>query len=123
MRSAADMLEGGWPDPAEVLQRIESTRNCWASSWMSARLCTVMAILRARLRSVPTVPRDKSSADSGSPREPKGAARGSRKGSPRADGAGRGSLGAARPLDAPGLLLDAGHYPWVRHLVGEAEPG
>src|SRR5580704_19025958 len=96
MRSAADMLEVGWPDPAEVLQRIESTRNCWASSWMSARLCTVMAILRARLRSVPTVPRDKSAADRGRPRRPKWAARGSREGT-------RGSLGADRePKGLPG---------------------
>ena len=26
------MLEVGWPDPAAVLDRIESTRSCWASS-------------------------------------------------------------------------------------------
>src|ERR1700683_4915902 len=116
MRSAPDMLEVGWPDPAEVLQRIESTRSCWASSWMSARLCTVMAILRARLRSVPTVPRDKSPADRGSPRVPGGAPR--EPGGPALE-----SLGVARPLDAAGLLLDAGHHPGVRHRGGEAEPG
>ena len=31
IRSAADMLDVGWPEPAEVLHRIESTRSCWAS--------------------------------------------------------------------------------------------
>ena len=31
------MLELGWPDPAAVLQRMASTRSCWASSWMAAR--------------------------------------------------------------------------------------
>ncbi len=29
------MLDVGWPEPAEVLHLIESTRNCWASSAMS----------------------------------------------------------------------------------------
>src|SRR6516225_844479 len=44
MRSAADMLDVGWPDPAAVLHRTESTRSCWASSRMSAKVCTVMAV-------------------------------------------------------------------------------
>src|SRR6516225_3975716 len=38
------MLDVGWPDPAAVLHRTESTRNCWASSWMSSKVCTVMAV-------------------------------------------------------------------------------
>jgi len=37
IRSAADMLDVGWPDPAAVLARTESTRSCWASSKTSAR--------------------------------------------------------------------------------------
>ena len=28
IRSAADMLDVGWPEPAEVLHRIESTHSC-----------------------------------------------------------------------------------------------
>ena len=31
IRSAADIDEVGWPEPAAVLQRIESTRSCWPS--------------------------------------------------------------------------------------------
>jgi len=38
------MLDVGWPDPAAVLHRIESTRNCWASSPMSSSVSTVMAV-------------------------------------------------------------------------------
>src|SRR5438105_3927242 len=30
MRSAADIEDVGWPDPAALLHRIESTRSCWA---------------------------------------------------------------------------------------------
>jgi len=26
------MLDVGWPDPADVLDRTESTRSCWPSS-------------------------------------------------------------------------------------------
>ena len=37
------MLDVGWPDPAAVLDRIESTRSCWASSWTSSNVCTVIA--------------------------------------------------------------------------------
>lgn len=37
MRSAADRLEVGWPEPAAVLARTESTRSCWASSKTWAR--------------------------------------------------------------------------------------
>jgi hypothetical protein len=32
IRSAADMEEVGWPDPARVVARMLSTRSCWASS-------------------------------------------------------------------------------------------
>src|SRR5271170_1041527 len=35
------MLEVGWPDPADVLDRMESTRSCWPSSAASARLASV----------------------------------------------------------------------------------
>jgi hypothetical protein len=35
------MLEVGWPDPAEVLDRIESTRSCCASSATVARSASV----------------------------------------------------------------------------------
>jgi hypothetical protein len=38
------MLEVGWPDPAAVLHRIESTRSCWASSRISSKVCTVIAV-------------------------------------------------------------------------------
>src|SRR4051812_41165176 len=37
MRSDADMLDVGWPEPAEVLARMASTRSCWASSWMALK--------------------------------------------------------------------------------------
>ena len=36
------MLEVGWPDPAEVLDRMESTRSCWASSAARARSTSVI---------------------------------------------------------------------------------
>jgi hypothetical protein len=36
MRSAADSDDVGWPDPAAVLQRMASTRNCRASRRMSS---------------------------------------------------------------------------------------
>ena len=36
------MLEVGCPDPAEVLDRTESTRSCWPSSAASARSASVM---------------------------------------------------------------------------------
>src|SRR5262249_42761785 len=32
MMSAADIEDVGWPEPAAVLQRTESTRSCWPSS-------------------------------------------------------------------------------------------
>ena len=35
IRSAADMDEVGWPDPAAVVQRMLSTRNCCPSSCRS----------------------------------------------------------------------------------------
>ena len=35
MRSAADMQEVGWPDPASVVQRMLSTRNWAANSCQS----------------------------------------------------------------------------------------
>src|SRR5580658_9516247 len=35
------MLEVGCPDPADVLDRMESTRSCWPSSAASARLASV----------------------------------------------------------------------------------
>src|SRR5580658_8420722 len=35
------MLEVGWPDPADVLDRMESTRSCWASSAARARSASV----------------------------------------------------------------------------------
>src|SRR4051794_25661937 len=37
MRSAADMLELGWPDPAAVLHRMASIRSCWARAWMEVK--------------------------------------------------------------------------------------
>src|SRR5215470_3455788 len=37
-RSAADMLEVGCPEPADVLARIESTLSCWPSSRSSSRV-------------------------------------------------------------------------------------
>src|SRR5215469_6331844 len=37
-RSAADMLEVGWPEPADVLARIESTLSCWPSSRSSSNV-------------------------------------------------------------------------------------
>jgi hypothetical protein len=45
MRSAADMEEVGCPDPAAVLLRILSTRNCVASSvhcWTCGSVCVVV---------------------------------------------------------------------------------
>src|SRR6266581_9080635 len=38
------MLEVGWPDPAEVLDRMESTRSCWPSSAASVRSTSVMGV-------------------------------------------------------------------------------
>jgi hypothetical protein len=35
------MLEVGCPDPAEVLDRMESTRSCWPSSAAVARSMSV----------------------------------------------------------------------------------
>src|ERR1700733_12446698 len=35
------MLDVGWPDPADVLDRTESTRSCWASSAASLRSTSV----------------------------------------------------------------------------------
>ena len=43
MRSAADIDDVGWPDPAAVLQRIESTRSCWPSWRANSR--SVVAIV------------------------------------------------------------------------------
>src|SRR5712692_4459029 len=40
MRSAADIEDVGWPEPAAVLQRMLSTRICWASS---CHCCTLGA--------------------------------------------------------------------------------
>src|SRR5690242_11173525 len=41
-KSAADMLDVGWPEPALVLARIESTRSCCPSSRiMSSPGCVV----------------------------------------------------------------------------------
>src|ERR1700738_2689397 len=53
VRSAADIEEVGWPDPAAVLQRIESTRSC-CPSWRansrsvvaSASVVTVISLPR-----------------------------------------------------------------------------
>src|SRR4051812_5423776 len=42
-RSAADMLEVGWPEPALVEQRIESTRSWAASSATVAKSVVVSA--------------------------------------------------------------------------------
>ena len=36
IRSAADIEEVGWPEPAAVLDRMLSTRNCWPSSRMKS---------------------------------------------------------------------------------------
>ena len=38
------MLEVGCPDPAEVLDRTESTRNCWPSSAAVARSMSVAGV-------------------------------------------------------------------------------
>src|SRR3989475_12634387 len=43
MRSAADIEEVGWPEPAAVLQRMESTRSCWPSWRANSR--SVVAIV------------------------------------------------------------------------------
>src|SRR5438093_13629204 len=40
MRSAADIEDVGWPEAAAVLQRMLSTRICWASS---CHCCTLEA--------------------------------------------------------------------------------
>src|SRR4051812_455345 len=37
LMSEADMLEDGGAEPAAVLQRMASTRSCWASSWMAEK--------------------------------------------------------------------------------------
>ena len=36
------MLEVGCPEPAEVLDRMESTRSCWATSAAKARSTSVI---------------------------------------------------------------------------------
>src|SRR5258708_28319127 len=51
IRSAADIDEAGWPDPAAVLQRIESTRSCW-SSWR-ANSRSVVARVSVTVMSLP----------------------------------------------------------------------
>src|SRR6516225_1509365 len=39
------MLDVGWPEPAEVLHRIESTRSCWASSRTSSMVFMALSWL------------------------------------------------------------------------------
>src|SRR5579863_10403231 len=53
-RSAADMLEVGWPDPALVEERIESIRNCAASSAAASRpmVAGSVVVIRRRLPSL-----------------------------------------------------------------------
>ena len=43
MRSAADMQEVGWPDPASVVQRMLSTRN-WAANYCQSSIRTSLKI-------------------------------------------------------------------------------
>src|SRR5690242_7963725 len=43
IRSAADIEEVGWPEPAAVLQRIESTRSCWPS-WRAKSRSVVVTV-------------------------------------------------------------------------------
>src|SRR5438105_11201469 len=47
MRSAADIEEVGWPDPAAVLQRMESTRSCWPSWRANSRSVVAMVSVTA----------------------------------------------------------------------------
>src|SRR2546428_8637013 len=50
IRSAADIDDVGWPEPAAVLARMLSTRNCWPSSRMKSRpwvVCTSLTELFA----------------------------------------------------------------------------
>src|SRR5258708_26610430 len=51
IRSAADIDEVGWPDPAAVLQRIESTRSCWPSWRANSR--SVVARVSVTVMSLP----------------------------------------------------------------------
>src|SRR5450759_2135149 len=60
IRSAADIEEVGWPEPAAVLQRIESTRSCWPSWRANSRsvvarvAVTVISLpLHSRVASLP----------------------------------------------------------------------
>ena len=41
MRSAADSEDVGWPEPASVLHRIESTRS-WRASWRTVSNVSVI---------------------------------------------------------------------------------
>src|SRR5579859_7414027 len=51
IRSAADIDEVGWPEPAAVLQRIESTRSCWPSWRANSR--SVVARVSVTVMSLP----------------------------------------------------------------------
>src|SRR5437870_305719 len=73
MRSAADIDDVGWPEPAAVLHRIESTRSCWPSWRANSRSVvaivsvTAMSLLGTRgakvpLRGFADLPRSLSSA-------------------------------------------------------------
>ena len=52
MRSAADMEEVGWPEPAAADARTESTRSCCPSSphWVASMTATYAATSVSRLR-------------------------------------------------------------------------
>src|SRR6516165_4450808 len=51
------MLDVGWPEPAEVLHRIESTLSCWASSRMSSMVFIALSWLKSTRLTVHSVAR------------------------------------------------------------------
>ena len=54
MRSAADIEDVGWPDPAAVLQRMESTRSCWPSWRANSRSVVATVSVTAMFFSHPS---------------------------------------------------------------------
>src|ERR1700674_3339275 len=63
IRSAADIDEVGCPDPAAVLQRIESTRSCWPSCRANSR-SVLASVSVVTVISLPTTDEWRPSRDS-----------------------------------------------------------
>src|SRR5437868_7111530 len=61
MRSAADIEEVGWPEPAVVVQRMLSTRSCWAKcvhccTWVFASVVVIVELLLISFKTIECQP-------------------------------------------------------------------